>query len=113
MTENVNTYKGLPTFTPPGEAIDPSSLRGKSMFLIPLVPNPFNQNIQETMQGIAEKVGMTFTIYPNQGTPSEWVQGMNAALTASRHHRPEHGPGPADPAAPARAGQGGRDPRCW
>jgi ribose transport system substrate-binding protein len=82
VTENVNTYKGLPTFTPPGEPIDPSSLRGKSMFLIPLVPNPFNQNIQETMQGIAEKVGMTFTIYPNQGTPSEWVQGMNAALTA-------------------------------
>jgi ribose transport system substrate-binding protein len=82
VIENVNTYKGLPTFTPPGEPIDPSSLRGKSMFLIPLVPNPFNQNIQETMQGIAEKVGMTFTIYPNQGTPSEWVQGMNAALTA-------------------------------
>ena len=39
------------------------------MFLIPLVPNPFNQNIQETMQGIAKKVGMTFTIYPNQGSP--------------------------------------------
>jgi ribose transport system substrate-binding protein len=82
VTDNVAKYKGLPTFTPPGEPIDPSTLRGKSMFLIPLVPNPFNQNIQETMQGIAEKVGMNFTIYPNQGTPSEWVQGMNAALTA-------------------------------
>ena len=34
------------------------------------------------MEGIAKKVGMNFTIYPNQGTPSEWVQGMNAALTA-------------------------------
>ena len=82
VTDNVAKYKGLPTFTPPGEPIDPSTLRGKSMFLIPLVPNPFNQNIQETMQGIAEKVGINFTIYPNQGTPSEWVQGMNAALTA-------------------------------
>jgi ribose transport system substrate-binding protein len=82
VTDNVAKYKGLPTFTPPGEKIDPSSLKGKSIFLIPLVPNPFNQNIQETMQGIAEKVGMTLTIYPNQGTPSEWVQGMNAALTA-------------------------------
>ncbi len=82
VTANVDKYKGLPTFTPPGEPIDPTSLRGKSMFLIPLVPNPFNQNIQETMQGIAEKVGMNFTIYPNQGTPAEWVQGMNAALTA-------------------------------
>jgi ribose transport system substrate-binding protein len=82
VTDNVAKYKGLPTFTPPGEKIDPSTLKGKSIFLIPLVPNPFNQNIQETMQGIAEKVGMTLTIYPNQGTPSEWVQGMNAALTA-------------------------------
>jgi ribose transport system substrate-binding protein len=82
VLDNVNKYKGLPTFTPPGDKIDPSSLKGKSMFLIPLVPNPFNQNIQETMKGIADKVGMTFTIYPNQGTPSEWVQGMNAALTA-------------------------------
>jgi ribose transport system substrate-binding protein len=82
VTDNVAKYKGLPTFTPPGPAIDPTTLAGKKMFLIPLVPNPFNQNIQETMQQIAESVGMEFTIYPNQGTPSEWVQGMNAALTA-------------------------------
>lgn len=82
VTDNVAKYKGLPTFTPPGEPIDPTTLRGKRMFLIPLVPNPFNQSIQETMQAIAQKVGMEFTIYNNQGKPSEWVQGMNAALTA-------------------------------
>jgi len=82
VTANVDKYKGLPEFTPPGEAIDPSSLKGKSMFLIPLVPNPFNQNIQDTMKSIADKVGMKFTLYPNQGKASEWVQGMNAALTA-------------------------------
>ena len=82
VTANVAKYKGLPTFAPPGEAIDPSSLKGKSMFLIPLVPNPFNQNIQDTMKTIADKVGMKFTLYPNQGKASEWVQGMNAALTA-------------------------------
>jgi ribose transport system substrate-binding protein len=79
---NVEKYKALPTFTPPGEAIDPSSLKGKSMFVIPLVPNPFNQNIQDTMKSIADKVGMKFTLYPNQGKASEWVQGMNAAITA-------------------------------
>ena len=55
-----------PTFTAPGPAIDHRAA-GKSMFLIPLVPNPFNQSIQETMQGIANKAGMKFTIYPNQG----------------------------------------------
>ncbi|MFC7658935.1 sugar ABC transporter substrate-binding protein [Pseudonocardia benzenivorans] len=82
MTENVAKYKALPTFTPPGPPIDPTTLHGKRMYLIPLVPNPFNQSIQETMQAIAQKIGMEFTIYPNQGKPSEWVQGMNAALTA-------------------------------
>jgi len=52
------------------------------MFLIPLVPNPFNQSIEDTMQSIAEKVGMKYTKYANQGQPSQWVQGMNAAIAA-------------------------------
>ena len=82
VTANVEKYKGLPEFTPPGDPIDPSSLKGKSMFLIPLVPNPFNQSIQDTMKSIADKVGMEFTLYPNQGKASEWVQGMNAAIAA-------------------------------
>ena len=82
VTANVEKYKGLPAFTAPGPAIDVSSLKGKSMFVIPLVPNPFNKSIQDTMKSIAQKVGMKYTLYPNQGTPAEWVQGMNAALTA-------------------------------
>ena len=82
VTANVEKYMALPSFSPPGDPIDVSGVRGKSMFLIPLVPNPFNQSIQDTMKSIAEKVGMKFTLYPNQGKPSEWVQGMNAAITA-------------------------------
>lgn len=79
---NVAKYMGLPTFTAPGPSIDVSSLRGKSMFLIPLVPNPFNQSIEDTMQSIAAKVGMTYTKYANEGQASQWVQGMNAAIAA-------------------------------
>lgn len=80
---NVAKYMGLPTFTAPGPSIDVSSLRGKSMFLIPLVPNPFNQSIEDTMQQIAESVGMTYFKYANEGQPSQWVQGMNAAIAAN------------------------------
>lgn len=79
---NVEKYKGLPTFTAPGPEIDVSKVRGKSMFLIPLVPNPFNESIQNTMRDIAQRVGMKFTLYPNQGQASQWVQGMNQAITA-------------------------------
>lgn len=82
VAANVEKNKGLPTFNAPGAQIDISSLKGKKMFLIPLVPNPFNQSIQDTMKAIAQQVGMKFTLYPDQGNPSEWVQGMNAALTA-------------------------------
>ncbi len=79
---NVERYKGLPTFTAPGPQVDISKLKGKSMFVIPLVPNPFNESIQNTMREIAQKVGMKFTLYPNQGQASQWVQGMNQAITA-------------------------------
>jgi ribose transport system substrate-binding protein len=79
---NVEKYKGLPTFTAPGPAVDISKLKGKSMFLIPLVPNPFNESIQNTMRDIAQRVGIKFTLYPNQGQASQWVQGMNQAITA-------------------------------
>lgn len=81
--EMVARFKELPTFEAPGPAIDVSSLEGKTMFLIPLVPNPFNQSIEETMQEIADRVGMELTIYANQGQASQWVQGMNAAIAAS------------------------------
>jgi ribose transport system substrate-binding protein len=83
VAENVAQFMGLPEFTAPGPEIDVSSLAGKSMFLIPLVPNPFNQSIEETMQDIADRVGMELTIYANQGQASQWVQGMNAALAAN------------------------------
>lgn len=83
VKENVALYMGLPKFTAPGPAIDVSSLAGKSMFLIPLVPNPFNQSIEDTMKSIAEQVGMDFTLYANEGQPSQWVQGMNAAIAAN------------------------------
>lgn len=75
-------YKGLPTFTAPGPEVDISKVRGKHMFLIPLVPNPFNESIQNTMKEVAERAGMRFTLYPNQGQVSQWVQGMNQAVTA-------------------------------
>lgn len=83
VRENVEQFMGLPEFTAPGPPIDVSSLAGKSMFLIPLVPNPFNQSIEATMQDIADRVGMELTIYANQGQASQWVQGMNAAIAAN------------------------------
>lgn len=74
--------KALPTFASPGAPIDPASLKGKTMFVIPETNNPFIESIDNTMKSVAQKVGMNFTLYPNQGQVSQWVQGMNAGITA-------------------------------
>lgn len=80
-TAQVSKSESVPNFTPPGPSVDVSSVRGKSVFVIPLVPNPFNQSIQNTMQYLAKKAGIKYTIYPNQGLVSQWVQAFNQALS--------------------------------
>lgn len=76
----VAKYESVPRFTPPGPPVDVAKARGKSVFVIPLVPNPFNQSIQNTMQYLAQQAGLKYTIYPNQGLVSQWVQAFNQAL---------------------------------
>lgn len=79
--EQVAKYRGVPEFAAPGSSVDLAKVKGKSVFVIPLVPNPFNQVIQNTMHYLAEKAGLHYTIYPNQGLVSQWVQAFNQALS--------------------------------
>ena len=81
VTANVAASTHEPEFVAPGPAIDVSSLAGKSMFVIPETANPFTQSMVDAMNAAAKKAGMKVTVYPTQGTPSQWVQGMNAALS--------------------------------
>jgi ribose transport system substrate-binding protein len=74
-------YRAVPKFTPPGPSVNVAKVRGKSVFVIPLVPNPFNQSIEKTMRYLAQKSGIKYTIYPNQGLVSQWVQAFNQALS--------------------------------
>lgn len=79
-TQQVAADSAVPAFKAPGPAVDVSKVKGKSVFVIPLVPNPFNQAIQNTMQYLAQKAGLKYTIFPNQGVVSQWVQAFNTAL---------------------------------
>jgi ribose transport system substrate-binding protein len=78
--QQVAQYRSVPAFKAPGPPVDVSKVKGKSVFVIPLVPNPFNQSIQNTMQYLANKAGIKYTIYPNQGLVSQWVQAFNQAI---------------------------------
>ena len=76
-------FQQKPEFVAPGPPFDARAcMKGKSIFSIPVSSaNPFTANIEKSMAGVAAKVGFKFTTWENQGQTSQWVQGMNAALT--------------------------------
>jgi ribose transport system substrate-binding protein len=82
MNARVAAYTALPTFTPPGPPIDPSKLRGKRIFTVPFATNiPFCGQLDATMKTVAAQFGINFQDYPNQGQPSQWVAGLEEALS--------------------------------
>ena len=84
VLDNIAKYSGPSTFTAPGPEIDISSLKGKKIFDIPSVPNPFVQSISASMQQVAEKVGMKYTRFENQAQVSQWIQGINRAISSKQ-----------------------------
>lgn len=82
VKDAVTAAKELPSFEPPGDAIDPSSLKGKKVFEIPSAANPFVQSISDTMKGVAGDYGLEYTVFENQSQVSQWVQGMDQAIRA-------------------------------
>ena len=79
---NLRKYKAVPKFTPPGPAFDAKAKAGgKTLFIIPASSQvPFVATIANHIKRIATPVGVKVTTWQNQGQPSQWVQGMNAAI---------------------------------
>jgi ribose transport system substrate-binding protein len=79
---NLNRYKAVPKFVAPGPAFDArASARGKTLFVIPASSQvPFVSTINNHIRRIATPIGLKVTTWQNQGQPSQWVQGMNAAI---------------------------------
>ena len=79
--EIVDKATAVPEFTPPGPAFDASKAKGKVLFDIPLNSSiPTAALKLSVYKEIAKKIGFKFVDYPNQGQPSDWVQGMNTAI---------------------------------
>lgn len=71
----------VPPFRAPGPEFDASAAAGKTVFNIPLSSsNQFDNAITAASEEAAEKAGLKFVNWPNQGKPSEWVQGIEAAI---------------------------------
>ena len=78
----IEKYRAVPEFQPPGPAFDAKqAAAGKTLLSIPASSSiPFVQTIQNGMKEISGQVGMNFIDWPNQGKPVQWVQGMNQAV---------------------------------
>ncbi|MGH9104358.1 MAG: sugar ABC transporter substrate-binding protein [Acidimicrobiales bacterium] len=76
-------FSKLPTFKAPGAPFNTKKLmKGKMIFSIPLnSSDQFDQVLENGMEAVAKKVGFKFDVYNNAGQPSQWVAGMNAAVT--------------------------------
>lgn len=81
LQAKIAKYRATPTFTAPGPAIDVTSLKGKRVFIIPETNNDFNNVNVAQMKSIATEAGLIPTVYDNQGTSSQWVQGMQTAIS--------------------------------
>jgi ribose transport system substrate-binding protein len=78
----VDKYKQLPKFEPPGPAFDASKARGKMVFNIQETSaNPYTQSITAAMKEVAQKYGIKFVDYPNQGQRTQWAQGVQTAIS--------------------------------
>src|SRR4051812_43401032 len=81
-TANLNKYRAVPTFVAPGPSFDAKAKAGgKTIFVIPASSQiPFVSTIANHMKRVGAMAGVKTTIWQNQGQPSQWVQGMNAAV---------------------------------
>lgn len=84
VVATVEAAKALPTFTSPGEAFSIADVKGKKIFEIPSVPNPFLQSITDSMKKAAEAAGAVYTVCDNQAQVSQWAACMDQAINSKQ-----------------------------
>lgn len=84
VMDNLAAAKALPAFTAAGDAFSIADVKGKKIYEIPSVPNPFLQSISDSMKEAAEAAGAVYTICDNQGEVSQWVSCMDQAINSGQ-----------------------------
>lgn len=77
----VAPYFEVPAFSAPGPSIDAAAAKGKTVFVITASSTiPFLAAINNSIKTVAEKVGLNYVDYPNQGQAQQWSQGIQQAV---------------------------------
>ncbi len=81
--QQIEQNSGVPAFEPEGSPIDVSSLKGKTIYSIPITTQiPFYKDGEAAMKEAAEKAGIKYVTYPAQGKVSDFQQGFADAINA-------------------------------
>jgi ribose transport system substrate-binding protein len=78
----VDKYTAVPAFSSPGPAFDPAKARGKSVFVIPVSASvSFNVYVANNLTAALKNFGIKTDYYSDTGQVSQWVAGMNTAIS--------------------------------
>ena len=79
----VDEHSALPGFTAPGKPFDAATcMAGKKILSIPSSSSiPFATAVEQTMVEVAADVGFEVRTWQNQGQPTQWVQGIEYAIS--------------------------------
>jgi ribose transport system substrate-binding protein len=78
----IKRYEKVPRFSAPGPAFKASKARGKKVLMLSLSDSdPFNVIIEGAMRSALAKDGVKATDYADTGLHTQWVQGMNTAIS--------------------------------
>jgi ribose transport system substrate-binding protein len=82
VTKQIDDHKGIADWAYPGRPFDAKKAAGKTIFSIQEnSTNPFTNTIVAGMNDVADKVGMKLVDYPNQGQRTQWIQGIEQAIS--------------------------------
>jgi ribose transport system substrate-binding protein len=82
VTKQIDDHKGTAEWAYPGEPFDAKKAAGKTIFSIQEnSTNPFTNTIVAGMKDVADKIGMKLIDYPNQGQRTQWIQGIQQAIS--------------------------------
>jgi len=77
----ISSYQGIPSFTAPGPALEPSKFRGKTILNIPdSTSNPFAAGVAAAEQEAAKVAGVNYIICTNQGEVTQWAECYSEAI---------------------------------
>jgi ribose transport system substrate-binding protein len=82
VTKQIDAHQGIAGWAYPGDPFDARKATGKTIFSIQEnSTNPFTNTIVAGMKDVADKIGVRLVDYPNQGQRTEWIQGMQQAIS--------------------------------